>query len=59
MCSTFFDHQEQGRYRADRRREIALTLAELFKGKTPQEWRTAYAGAFNWGPDIGREVVAE
>ena len=31
----------------------------LFRGKTPQEWRPAYAGAFDWGPDVGREAVEE
>jgi antitoxin MazE len=34
-------------------------LAELFEGKSPEEWRAAYAGAFDWGPDVGREVVEE
>ena len=42
------------------RREVAeLTLVGLFKGKTPQEWRAAYSGAYDWGPDIGREIVVE
>jgi antitoxin MazE len=36
-----------------------FTLEELFRGKSPQEWRAAYAGAFDWGPDVGREVVEE
>ena len=36
-----------------------FTLEELFRGKSPDEWRSAYAGAFDWGPDIGREVVEE
>jgi antitoxin component of MazEF toxin-antitoxin module len=36
-----------------------FTLAELFRGKSPQEWREAYADAFDWGPDIGRENVDE
>ena len=34
-----------------------FTLEELFKGKSPKEWRAAYAGAFDWGPDVGREIV--
>ena len=33
------------------------TLAELFQGKRPKEWRAAYAGAFDWGPDVRRELV--
>jgi antitoxin MazE len=36
-----------------------FTLHEAFKGKSPQEWRVAYAGAFNWGADVGREAVEE
>ena len=36
-----------------------FTLEELFRGKSPKEWRAAYAGAFDWGPDVGREVVEE
>jgi antitoxin MazE len=34
-------------------------LEELFKGKGPKEWRAAYAEAFDWGPDVGREIVEE
>jgi len=34
-----------------------LTLTELFQGKTAEQWRAAYAGASDWGPDVGREVV--
>ena len=36
-----------------------FTLGELFRGKSPEEWRAAYAEAFEWGPDVGREVVEE
>ena len=36
-----------------------FTLEELFKGKSPKQWRAAYAGAFDWGPDVGREIVDE
>ena len=36
-----------------------FTLEELFRGRTPEEWRADYAGAFDWGPDLGREVVEE
>jgi antitoxin MazE len=36
-----------------------FTLEELFRGKSPKEWRADYAGAFDWGPDVGREVVDE
>jgi antitoxin component of MazEF toxin-antitoxin module len=36
-----------------------FTLEELFQGKSPEEWRAAYAGAFDWGLDVGREIVEE
>jgi antitoxin MazE len=36
-----------------------FTIEELFKGKRPKQWRAAYAGAFDWGPDVGREIVDE
>ena len=42
-----------------RRAVPRFTLSELFKGKSAQEWRDAYAGAFDWGPDVGREIVEE
>ena len=42
-----------------RRSAPQFTLEELFRGKSPQEWRAAYAGAYDWGPDMGREVVEE
>ena len=42
-----------------RRADPHFTLEELFRGKSPEEWRAAYAGAFDWGPDVGREVVEE
>jgi antitoxin MazE len=32
-----------------------MTAAELFKGTAPKTWRKAYAEAFDWGPDKGRE----
>lgn len=46
---------------AKRRRRAArrFTLEELFAGKSPQEWREDYAGAYDWGPDLGREIVEE
>jgi len=42
-----------------RRSAPQFTLEELFRGKSPQEWRAAYAGAYNWGLDVGLEVVEE
>lgn len=37
----------------------SFTLAELFKGKSPKEWRAEYASAFDWGADRGREIVED
>jgi hypothetical protein len=34
-------------------------LDELFRGKTPEQWRAEYADAFDWGPDVGREIVEQ
>ena len=42
-----------------RRAAPHFTLEELFRGKSPKEWRAAYAGAFDWAPDVGCEVVEE
>jgi antitoxin MazE len=42
-----------------RRAAPRFTVEELFRGKTAQEWRAAYAGAYDWGADVGREVVEE
>lgn len=42
-----------------RRAAPRYTIAELFRGSSPEEWRRLYAGAFDWGPDIGREIVEE
>ncbi len=36
-----------------------FTLEELFRGRSPEEWRADYAGAYDWGPDVGREGVDE
>ncbi len=32
-----------------------VTAASLFAGKSAAEWRAAYANAYDWGPDVGRE----
>lgn len=36
-----------------------LTAEELFRGETQEAWRDLYAGAYDWGPDRGRELVEE
>ena len=42
-----------------RRAAPHFTLEELFRGKSPRAWRAIYARAFEWGPDVGREIVEE
>lgn len=42
-----------------RRTEPRIALEDLFRGRTPAEWRAAYADAYDWGPDLGREAVPE
>ena len=42
-----------------RRAPARFTLEELFRGKTPEEWRALYADAYDWGPEVGREIVPE
>ena len=34
-------------------------LAAWFAGKSPEEWRALYKDAYDWGSDVGREVVDE
>ncbi len=36
-----------------------FALEDLFRGKTAEQWRAAYAGAHDWGPDVGREAAEE
>ena len=36
-----------------------FTLEELFSGRSPAEWRAEYAGSFDWGPDVGREIIGD
>ena len=38
---------------------VDFTLEELFRGKTAPQWRAAYAGAYDWGADVGREAIEE
>jgi antitoxin MazE len=42
-----------------RRAAPRLTIGDLFRGKSAEEWRALYAGAYDWGPDRGREIVEE
>jgi antitoxin MazE len=36
-----------------------LTVETMFAGKSPRAWRALYRGAYDWGPDQGRERVEE
>jgi antitoxin MazE len=40
-----------------RRISQPLAIEDIFRGKDPAEWRKLYAGAYDWGPDLGRESV--
>lgn len=42
-----------------RRAKPRTTLEEMFAGKQADEWRALYADAFDWGPDIGQEIIEE
>jgi len=36
------------------------TLGDLFRGKSPKQWRDLYRGsAVDWGHDVGREIIDE
>jgi antitoxin MazE len=36
-----------------------FSLEELFQGRKPEEWRAIYADAYDWGPDVGRELIED
>lgn len=43
-----------------RKAKTPLTIEEMFKGKTPEEWRAIYREhVVDWGPDVGREVIED
>jgi antitoxin component of MazEF toxin-antitoxin module len=42
-----------------RRAKPAYTIEAMFAGKSAEEWRALYAGAYHWGPDVGREIIEE
>ena len=44
---------------AIRRARPRIVLEDLFRGRSPDEWRADYARAYDWGPDVGREIVPE
>ena len=42
-----------------RRARPTYDIDKLFAGRSAEEWRSLYAAAYDWGPDVGREVVEE
>lgn len=42
-----------------RRSKPRDTLEEMFADKSAEEWRALYADAFDWGPDLGQEIVED
>ena len=42
-----------------RRVRQRVSLEVLFRGKSPDEWRSDYAGAYDWVADVGREIIPE
>ncbi len=34
-----------------------LTLKDLFGDEPDEYWRAEYAKAYDWGPDVGREII--
>ncbi len=42
-----------------RRARPHVSLENLFGGRSPDDWRADYTGAYTWAPDISREIVPE
>ena len=42
-----------------RRAKPHYALEEMFAGKFPAEWRAIYADSYDWGPEVGREIIEE
>ena len=40
-----------------RRVRRPVSLEDLFRGKSPDEWPSDYAGAYDWGAGVGREII--
>ena len=36
-----------------------LSADDLFAGRSAEAWRSLYEGSYDWGEDIGREIVDE
>jgi antitoxin MazE len=42
-----------------RRAKPRYTLEAMFAGRSTAEWRAIYADSYDWGPDVGREIIEE
>lgn len=42
-----------------RRSQPSSSFTDLFRGRTQEEWRAEYAAAYEWGPDVGQEIIPE
>lgn len=51
--------ETQGTTIVIRRAPPKFTAEALFAGRSPAEWQALYADAYDWGPDVGREIVEE
>jgi hypothetical protein len=54
---TTYELTDQSAASTDDRVESCGRLAELFGANTAEQWQRLYANAFDWGPDVGFEVV--
>lgn len=34
-------------------------VEQWFAGRTTEEWRALYRNSYDWGPDVGREIIEE
>jgi antitoxin MazE len=42
-----------------RKLPVELAAESMFSGRSPEDWRALYRGAYDWGEDRGRERVEE
>jgi antitoxin MazE len=40
-----------------RKASTKCALEAMFSGKSAEEWRALYRDAYDWGPDLGREIL--
>ncbi len=51
--------ETQGDALVVRRIDALRSLADIFRGHSPEFWREEYAGSYEWGPDLGREALGK